>query len=143
MAGNNPSSGSCCQRSFPIGPPVSSYPLKYHKLVRLKVDIALLCNIKFSMTCLASCSVVDPELLVLAICTLGFFPFVALLSFGGGGGGVAGDGGMETPAAASKDTAASALPGPAHCIPSTGKEDASSAMEDGAPEKKVLLWACH
>lgn len=76
-------------------------------------------------------------------CTLDVFPFVALLSFGDGGGGVAGDGGTETPATASKDTAASALPGPAHCIPKTGKEAASSAMEDGAPEKKGLLWACH
>lgn len=73
-----------------------------------------------------------------------FLPFLpAAGSDGGsGGGGVRGDAGMETPAAASKDTAASVLPGPAHCIPRTGDEDASSAIDDGASEKNGLLWAC-
>lgn len=73
--------------------------------------------------------------------TLLLLPFL-WLDGGGGGGGVTGDGGTDTPAAASKDTAASVLPGPAHCIPRTGEEEASSAMKDGAPEKKGLLWAC-
>ena len=72
---------------------------------------------------------------------LAFLP-VSVFDDGGGGGGVSGDAGTETPAAASKDTAASMLPGPAHCMPRTGEDDATSAMDDGASEKNGLLWAC-
>ena len=74
-----------------------------------------------------------------------FDPFLPPpLSDGGGGGGtgVSGEGGTETPAAASNDTAASVLPAPAHCMPRTGAEDASSTKEGLAPAKKGLLWAC-
>ncbi len=79
--------------------------------------------------------------------TFGFMSFGPLLplpvsdAVGGGGAGVSGEGGTETPAAASNDMAASVLPGPAHCMPRTGAEDASSTSEGLAPTKKGLLWA--
>ena len=78
-------------------------------------------------------------------CTFFFFlPFLPASgsTAGAGGSGVIGDAGTETPAVASNETAASLLPGPAHCMPRTGDEDASSAMDDGASAKNGLLWAC-
>lgn len=74
-----------------------------------------------------------------------FLPFLPVSGSdggGGGGSGVIGDAGTETPAVANNDTAASVLPGPAHCMPRTGDEDASSAMDNGASAKNGLLWAC-
>jgi len=78
--------------------------------------------------------------------TLAFFCFDPFLPLpvsddGGGGAGVNGEGGTETPAAPSSDMAASVLPEPAHCMPRTGKADASSTREGLAPAKKGLLWA--
>lgn len=70
-----------------------------------------------------------------------FLPFPVSDGVGGVGTGVNGEGGTETPATASNDMAASVLPGPAHCMPRTGEEDASSASEGLAPAKKGLLWA--